>query len=345
MTSNLTQNLRIICKISLWGRWWSAWGTLPVWSWIFAARSFRDGDFRTAAANYERGLSKYPNHVAAESARFDYSYCLYRLGEHHKAADELAILTDKGSSIAESYLLRSEILMTIGRAAEAVFILQKARKRFPKHARIAVCLMFALIEAGESSEEILELRDGLLAHRAAASLDDPIVGHINTAIASFELNYGTPSIGERLLARVIASGSCSVEAVVIRASWLLRTGNFAQARRLAARAVEAAPRQPLAYSVLATSLLAIGSPSDKRWALQLAQTACKLSAWENAKYLEVLERAYRAVGEADAADLIAERGRAISFRQQLVVENIDNIETEVSRLQSLEFIPPREELM
>lgn len=345
MTSNITQKLRIVCKPSLWGRWWSAWGTLPVWSWIFAARSFREGSFRAAAECYERGLVRYPKHVAADSARFDYSYCLYRLGDPHKAANELALLTEKGSSIAEAYLLRSEILMTLGRPGESVYILQKARRLFPKHARVAVCLMFALIEAGQSSEEILALRDSLLGFRAAADLDDPIVGHINTAIASFELNYGTPAIGERLLARVIASGSCSVEAVVTRAAWLQKNGNHAQAKRLAARAVEAAPRQATAYGVLAKSLLAIGSPSERRWALQLAQAACKMSAWENAKYLDILEEAYRSVGEEEAAELVAERARAVSFRSQLVVENIDSIESEVSRLQSLEFVPPREEMM
>lgn len=345
MISRFTDNLKVICKPSLWGRWWNAWGTLPVWSWIFAARAFRDGNFRVAAEGYRRGLARHAGHVAAESARFDYAYCLHRLGEHHRAADELALLTDAGSTIVEAHLLRAEILMTLGRAGEAVYILQQAKKRFPKHARVAVCLMFALIEAGQIGDEILELRDTLLVHRAAAGLDDPIVSHINTAIASFELTYGTPSLGERLLARVIAGGTCSVEAVVVRAAWLQRSGNHAQARRLAARAVEAAPRQPRPYAVLAESLIAGGNLSERRWALQLAETACRMSAWENVKYLNVLEQAYRATGQEDAAELVAERSKSICFRQQLAVESFDMPETEVARLRSLEFIPPRDELI
>ena len=59
--------------------------------------------------------------------------------------------------------------------------------------------------------------------------------------------------------------------------------------------------------ILAKSYLEPGEYGNLDWAFQLAQSACRLSHWQNAECLSVLARAYQAKGERAKAQLFLER--------------------------------------
>ena len=325
-------------KPKLWVKWYRRWGTLPIFSWVQGARHYARGEFSTAASYYKKGLDKYPEHVAASSARFDYAYCLFRLGEWSDCLVQLESLRKDKIHIKDAYLLEAEILLHSDQNRQAVEVLEKAQDLFKQEIRISVCLAFAHVAAESHYSEILEVKKVLSSFKKDLELGDPKLSLINSALANIEIHHGDPEIGDRMLVRVLAAGDAPVEAIVLRGERYRKRGNIATARRLFQRAIEAAPHHPRPYALLAECYLSVGDPKEMYWAVQSAESACRLSQWKNKNFLKILAQAYSSINDEVSAELVSEMSIALTVSEQIDFEIHHNLERKIKSIQQLQFL-------
>ncbi|MCC6954939.1 MAG: hypothetical protein IT290_12550, partial [Deltaproteobacteria bacterium] len=224
--------------------WIRLWHTLPVREWIAAAEHFRNADFRSALRYYNRGLSRKTTHVAADCARLDRAYCLYRLGELKAAAEGLRTLVEQGSKLRDVYLLLARIELTMGRSWSAIDVLKTYRgmNASDLQTELSLCWCYMLGEA--RAGDIERIRHRLHHLRTKVSLTDPNSILVDTALAHFEIHYGDEDYGDQLLVRVLASGSAPFEAVLLRGERWLDEGRFLQGREQLERAIQRMPQDP-----------------------------------------------------------------------------------------------------
>lgn len=297
---------RIFKKFSDYIRWYRLWRTLPVRAWVDGAVSFRDGDFREAARLYEEGLKQCPEHAAADFAQFDLAYCYFRSNLLGKSLATLRNLISSKAQVRDAYLLYAKILLIVGRAASAVGILEKAEAVFPQDPEILAAMMHASLYSSLPAERSAIIKDSLVRAKRALELDDLRNTHLDTALAHYEFFHGDTARGDRVLARVLASGQLSFEAIVLRGERLLALGRYLQAREQLTRAMRVAPEDPRPLLLLAQSYLFSGDDFQPLWAVNLAETACRLSHWQNVQSISVLATAHEANNEEGKAQLFIE---------------------------------------
>ncbi|MBL7661525.1 tetratricopeptide repeat protein [bacterium] len=294
--------------------WWKTWKSLPIISWLRAAGHFRSGNFGSAIDFYRHGLARHPEHRAADYARLDFCYCLYRIGHLAEAEKELRILVEKEVRIRDVYLLLAEIELLLGRKTDAVLTIARCLKVFPHDVRTNYLYTRALLACGGPAKHIAILRERLYALRAKIDVRDTQAALLETAIASYELQHGQKEQGEKLLSRVLAGEDFPYEALLLKAEWYLDSGRFPQARKLAERAMSIDPNHPEPPALLAQSYLRDERIYEPSWAVALAETACKLSFWQNPIYLELLVDALERSGDHDSAELFRERASRYTTR-------------------------------
>ena len=296
--------------------WYRLWGTFPVSSWIHAAHYFQEGDFRTALEYYERGLNEHPAHRAAQCARLDISYCRYRLDQLEEAIDDLTSLTAGGVPLKDAYLLLAKIYHLLGRPLAAVSTLSRALELFPSDSQVSCAYMHLALSTIPTADVVEELKELLIAIKRDTALEDLRQIHIDAALAHFEVRCGDAELGDRILARVLATGHAPFEAVVLRAERLLEQQRIIPAREQLARALAAMPRSSHPARLLAESYLVEGILYEPEWARQLATVACTTSHWQDSRCLDVLIRAVEACGDFATAELYRARHKALTSTRE-----------------------------
>jgi tetratricopeptide (TPR) repeat protein len=292
---------------------------MPVSKWVEAAELFRQSRFLEAAKCYKEGLESHAYHPAANSARFDLAYCYYRSDDYEMALRALSRLIQKRATIKEAYLLFSRIKSSLGFVISARRAVSLCHQLFPDDVQVLSCLTHVSIYSNSSDEELIALRKKLNEAKQKLSIDDGLGLHLDTAIAHLEIRFGDLRKGERLLARVLATGTAPYEAVLLRGERLLEQGRIIPAREQLTRAMSASPRDHRPISLLARSYLRSGKDLNPNFALQLSQAACKVSKWQNSECLSVLVRAYEAAGEEGYAALFLERIKDLPSTKELDV--------------------------
>ncbi|MCB0324269.1 MAG: tetratricopeptide repeat protein [Bdellovibrionales bacterium] len=300
-------------------RWYRLWGTWPVWAWVAAAEAFKERRFARAAELYRIGLEQSALHPAANSARLDLAYCLYREDQYDESLKLLDQLTRSSCRLRDAYLLQARIEVFLGRVLSAARTMKRCLKVYPDDLQALSSYLHMSLQGIATEDDVLEARQRLLAARTDLSLEDDRNLHVNTALAHFELRHGEIRLGERLLARVLASGNAPFEAVLLRGERFLDQGRLLQAREQLTRAMIAAPRDPRPVHYLARSYLRTGADFNPTFAMQLAQSACRLSHWQNAECLNVLARAYEANDQKANAQLFFERMKMVPSMHELNV--------------------------
>lgn len=300
-------------------RWIRLWKTRPVWPWVRAAENFKSKDFLQAAKLYRLGIERFPNHPAVNSAKLDLAYCLYRNNEYQSALEILQELLKGEENPKDVYLLAARIQMYTGCALSASTTMHSCLLKFPGDIQTLSCYMHSALYSCAGLEAQQLIRSELLRLKRELTLDDSRNLHLDTALAHFEIVRGEIRKGERMLARVLATGEAPFEAVLLRGERLLERGRVLPAREQLTRAMNASPRDPRPVLLLARSYLRNGTEANPTWARQLAEVACKLSCWQNAECLNVLARAYEASNEKANAQLFYERMKTLPSMDELGV--------------------------
>ena len=292
-------------------KWYRLWGTVPVWSWVNAAANFKQQDFQTAAALYRKGIKRHSKHPAIQSAKLDLAYCLYRLDSFDEANLQLDEIISESTVLRDAYLLRARISLILGSCSSALRVLNLALKKFPQDARVMT--QYAHVALLHPLEEELanEIKERLVALKCRLSLEDPENVLIDTALAQYEMTWGEIRRGERVLARVLATGKAPFEAVLLRGERLLSQGRILPARELLTRAMRMSTRDPRPLMRLSASYLETGISANFDWALQLAEQSCRLSHWQHPECLNVLASVHEAKGDSARAQLYFERTKHV----------------------------------
>ena len=305
-----------------------------MFDWIIGAKHFREGNYQVALSYYRRGLLSAPKHRAAACARLDYAYCLYRCGNWLEAKDELVRLTISAPLMKEAFILLAEIELILGRPQAAVTMLKRFLQRNSNDPIILAMVTHASIAAGVSTEKLFSLREKLQEVKQELDLEDEGVDSLSVALAHIEYAVGEEQLGDQLLARVMATGVCPIEGIVLRAERLLKHGRVLQARKHLDRALKASPRNPRVYALLAQSYLRDGKSGEAAWAVNLALQGCQHSFWQNADVMQTLVESYERANEKDAALLIALRMRKLASIRELNLDSLNALNIQLERLRS-----------
>ena len=130
--------------------------------------------------------------------------------------------------------------------------------------------------------------------------------YIETALGAYEIDRGDAVLGDSFLGRALSTGEAPAEAYFIRGRQFRLYNKSIQAREMLRRASAFEPRDPLPFIELSLSYLDLGEEQDIEWAVQAAETACKLSFWKNVEALQVLIDAHSANRQIERAAIFSE---------------------------------------
>lgn len=334
-----------LATLSVIVQWWRIWKTLPVWSWLVAAEHFRRGEFYASSQHYKKGLARFHNHKVAPYARFDYAYCLYRLNDFLTARQELYLTIKKNAQIKDAYLLLAKIEGALGNSIGQANVLKACLRHFPQETQV-VCAYLECLLALELTDAVTrEIRDCLfqLRNQKLSSEADSLL--VDAVLARYEVTYGEYRLGEQLLARVLATGTAPIEAIVLRGEILLEEGRIFNAREQFRRALEISPRDARAAMFLARTYLHGDTPEDKLYSVQLATLACQRSHWMNSECLQILVQAYQATGEQASAQLIRERANRLQLKKLINVDEIKSLRQTIQELSQVSHATAESEPM
>ena len=303
----------------LYFRWIRRWRSVPIRSWLIAARLFESGDFISAVPHYVRGLTHHPKHPAAGNARFDLAYSLYRLGRIRAALAELELLVRNQPENRDATLLYGRLLFILGRSECALREIYQATEIFLNDPAPHVALLHLIADSPDSIVQDVAWRTRAYRSRAKllTQLDLMPAGSspalaVEAALAAFDLRLGNREAGEQRVLRLLAGGSVGYEVLFMRGLQFLAADRVLQARELLTRATRLAPRDPRPVVYLAHSYLRAGAFESPLFALQLAQSAATSTEYSNPRVLDLLAEAHAAAGNCEEAELY--RGLAYGIR-------------------------------
>lgn len=299
--------------------WYRMWKTVPVKDWLRAADLFIRGDYSKAADYYRRGLRARPMHPASTCARMDLAYCCYRLGRLDEAIDLLDLLVGQRVNLRDAYLLRSKLAAIVGCPHDGFEVLGIGVEVFPDDVSILSASLHINLSHQLDARRLHECFSRLLRLKQQLALEDERQVTLETALAHYELRCGDTEAGDRMLARVLATGAAPYEAVLLRGERLLRLGRILSAREQLTRAMRSAPRNPRPVQLLAETYLVAGYTEEPEFAEQLASVACRLSHWENPECVELLARAYERKCDYNSSDLLKARAQSLRSARRVML--------------------------
>lgn len=291
-------------------KWWKAWRTLPVWSWVRAASLYRAGKFEHAERLYRFGLKRHSLHPAHFCARLDLAYCFFKLGKLDEAEHTLRYVTTHLPASREAFVRLARLQMWSGHSLEAAWTIRRALRSIDVDPELASLFLIAVLDNGGPSY--------LLDEAVEASKKVETEGHdfprLQAARARLELERGSETVGREVLERVAASDEAPFEAIVMHAELLLADGKIAHSRRQLRRAMVAAPDYPRVLSLLAESYMKAGPFYNGEYAKQLATGACQLTNWSSPREMHLLAEAYYHTGDKISALVVASKAKRAGTR-------------------------------
>jgi len=319
-----TQGYSFSSTVKLYHRWWKAWGTLPVGTWVRAAANYRAGRFQVAVNEYRIGLNEAPHHPAAMSARLDLAYCLFKAGDLETAARELKFVISQSPVSREGYLRLANIQMWLGQKVEAAWTMRRAMRNVPRDAELVGTFLLALIENSGPSYLLKE------AIRESIQLKDTHP-KLEVAKARLKILEGQITQGTNDLEALAIEKGASREAVLAYAEILVADGKIAQARLHLRRLMTSSTSHPRVLSLLAESYLKSGPFYNTDYAIQLATNACQATNWVSPREMHILAEAFYHAGDRIAALLVASKAKEAG-RRLLAYREFNDLEKLIQNL-------------
>lgn len=282
------------------------WRTLPVLSWVRAARLHRAGRHDAALRFYEQGLERHPTHPAAFFARLDLVDCLLRINRFADAESHLRLLTIQRPDDRTPYVRLVKMKMWQGLFHEAGLMAIRSARRLHPDPELVGLALWCFMSAQSCSElvkEVLTVERLLPPQRRRENV------LLQGVLGWYWHAQGEHQRGAAELRRVaLSSGRQSVEVLLAHAEILLHSGHAIPAREQLQRALALRPGYPLTLSLLAQSYLDPDS-YEPHYAVQLATEACRSAGWRCARMLHVLAEALNRTGEYSSAMMMAQKAR------------------------------------
>jgi predicted Zn-dependent protease len=291
-------------------KWWKTWRTLPVWSWVRGASSYRAGKFELAERLYKAGLKRHGSHPANFCARLDLAYCVFKLGKVEEAEQLLRSVTNQLPASREAYVRLARLQMWSGHSLEAAWTIRRALRSIEVDPELAALFLIAVLDNGGPGyllDEAVEASD-----KIETEGDD--FPRLQAARARLQIERGDELIGRESLERVAVADNAPFEAIVMYAELLLEEGKIAHARRQLRRAMVVSPDYPRVLSLLAESYMKAGPFYNGEYAKQLAVNACQLTNWASPREMHLLAEAYYHSGDKISALVVASKAKQAGMR-------------------------------
>lgn len=302
--------------------------------WVKAAAFYRRGAFKEASIWYERGLAQYPSHPARFSARVDLAFCLQKLGKLNEAKQHLRFTINNQPDFREAYLRLARLQLFLGHAVEASWTIRSALRAVPADAELLGLYLFSTLETNSVPDvrnEAIRLVDSLPDEQQNDSL-------LRFCLLRKEIEAGRVVYAWEELAGFIDREPRCVEAMLYFSRILIRSQQFSMAKGYLDRAMRERPDHPAVLASIASFYLNKSEFYSSAYALQLAQSACQVSAWSNPRALITLANAYFVSGDRGAALLVASKAKDVRnslleiFRDEERLENfIQGLAAEASQ--------------
>lgn len=305
-------------------QWLKTWGTLPVASWVRAARLYKAGDYEAAAKYYEKGLKSKPNHPASNCARIDLSYCLFRMQQYDAAEKHLRTVISLLPRVREGYERLAKMHMWTGNYLEAAWTYRRALQHIPGDKKFVAGFLVAVHENGGPGYLVREAQSALLL------LNDTDLKYpkILVARAQIAIRKGDTAEGLKILAELIAQKRVPLEAYLAYADVLLEEGKVANSRRYLRIAMKASPNNPRVLTKFARSYLQPGPFYNPSFARQLATTAAQNTDWLSPWAMHTLAESYHHEGDKMAALVMANKAKEVgnqrlgAYKEEKVLERL-----------------------
>ena len=114
-----------------------------------------------------------------------------------------------------------------------------------------------------------------------------------------------------MLSQILTSGVVSKRAYLLKGQKLLNNSRIIQARELFRKAFAVDPLDPIPQMLIAETYATSTDQDEIKWAVQLAESACKSSKWNNPEVIETLIKVYQLNSELVKAELFSARLKEI----------------------------------
>ncbi len=288
-------------------QWWRTWKTLPVCSWIKAARLYRAGQYAQAEQLYRRGLKRFSQHPANCSARLDLAYCLFKQRKVVDSERELRTIITDFPNYREGYVRLARVQLWVGRCADAALTLRRALQFFSTDAEINALLLLCLIDQKASRYLIGEAITGVKRARELA----PEHKLLKIAEARCVYFLGEQQRGKLMLSELALEDPALFDAVLAYAEVLVEEKNYEEGLRHLRRALQVSPNHPRVLSMMAHIYLTDSALFNPEFSQQIAISACQNTSWSSVRDLAILAQSYRAQGDKMAALVAANKARSL----------------------------------
>jgi len=315
--------------LRLFGKWWTTWKTLPVFSWVRAAACYRAGKFSIAERHYLAGLAKHPDHPANLCARLDLAYCLFKQQKLEEAERHLRHVTTRSPHSREGYLRLARLQMWTGHSLEAGWTMRRALQRVAVDAETAGTFLLAVLDADAPAYLIAE------AVQAAQSIelkDGVSYERLKLALARLDYQRRDRERGREVIAEMACRERAVFDAILAFAKILVDEGKVAHARRQLRRAMTVASDHPRILEILALSYLKAGPFYNAEYAVQQATKACQSAGWKSPAAMHVLAEAFYHHGDKISALLIASKAKQAGSRLMGSYSGVQNLDRLIESL-------------
>jgi predicted Zn-dependent protease len=308
----------------LYCKWWKTWKTLPVVSWLKAARHYRAGQFEQAEALYKQGLSKHPHHPAQTSARLDLAYCLFKSRKLVEAEEQLRYVTTNSPKLREAHLRLARLQLWMGQTLDAAWTMRRALREITADPEMVSIFMLSVLDNGGPGYLLEE------AIKSASLLSDqqcklPL---FEVAMARLAIQRGESDAGRHELIRLSNQPRAPFEAVLLLGELFLSEGRVSEARGEFMRAMSVTPDHPRVLTLMAESYLKDGDLYNPEYARQLATSACQSTSWCSPREMHILAEAYLRCNDKISALIVASKAKQAGSRllgAYTCVKNLDKL--------------------
>ncbi len=321
-------NYKVFGNLRLYYRWIRTWKTVPVISWIKAARAFKDGRFVEAEKFYSDGLKSHPKHPARYSALLDLSYCQVKNKQIKRALNNLQHIVEHRPLMREAAIRLAKLQIWAGRFLESALTMRRFMKSGVHSADEVALYLLAVIENEGPKYLIKE------AVEYARKFDGKETPLLEVSMARYYRFMGKNEEAKEMAMKLSSTHSAPFEALILAAEILLEENGGIFARHFLRRALAKNPEHPRALSLLAETYLADAPYRSVEYARQIALTACQNTNWESPRELHVLADAYIDLGDKMTALLIASKAKEVGSRLLGSYKDINSLDELIESLYS-----------
>lgn len=286
-------------------RWWLTWKTLPVGSWIKAAKLYKSGLYAEAIKYYEKGLKKHKLHPARFCAHMDLAYCLFREKRFQDAEQHLKKVITFMPKSREAHLRLARLQLWTGRSLDAAWTMRRALRFIESDEEALGLFMFAVIDNGGPSF----LMNEVIRASVKQSKEKPNSPNYQAIRGRLAMMKGDTERGRQLLEEAAQSKEATLQVLLLYIELLIEEGKLTPARQFLRKALSLAPEHPRVLSLLAVSYLKSGPYYNSDFAQQLATKACQNTNWLSPREMHVLAEVFYHQSDKISALIIASKAK------------------------------------